>query len=358
MEEEAQAVLALAAGNDTFLGVTRSPCHGDLWPGNVLVGADGRWWVLDGNGLAVGDEAEDLATLAWPFVDSEGRDWRDLLGAEGDRSFATRMDLHLRALASDSLIDVLADWSECDVPEWRGAVRRREEEEHRRYLDWYLGRWGRSARPPRSWPRCVGLRGGAPAPRPTRRPGLRLAHTPHLPKGEGSAAGRLAHSQRRGPIAKLPRAARGATPGKASALMGSEQKRRGRRGAGPHRFRPGAMDFIDFGIEGVRSMESMGALWVRRRLDAVGRSERRRTPGRGAARRPRPPRTGFVPHHLRAEPIPLSGELAEVVAAWSSLSEHIILAIIALAARTSWPSGLAEPLEASPRSASAVFCWP
>ena len=90
----------------------------------------------------MGDEAEDLATLVWPFVHATGRDWRDLLGAEGDGHFAARMDLHLRAITLDYLIDVLADWADCDVPEWRDEVRRRKEEEHRRYLDWYLGRWG------------------------------------------------------------------------------------------------------------------------------------------------------------------------------------------------------------------------
>ena len=141
MEDEARIVLALPAGNGAFDGVTRSPCHGDLWPNNVLVRADGRWWVLDWDGLSVGDEAEDLATLVWPFVHSTGQDWRGLLSDEGDERFSARMDLHVRAIALDYLIDVLADWAECDVPEWRDEVRRRKEEEHRQYLDWYLSRW-------------------------------------------------------------------------------------------------------------------------------------------------------------------------------------------------------------------------
>ena len=89
----------------------------------------------------MGDEAEDLATLVWPFVHSTGQDWRGLLSDEGDERFSARMDLHVRAIALDYLIDVLADWAECDVPEWRDEVRRRKEEEHRQYLDWYLSRW-------------------------------------------------------------------------------------------------------------------------------------------------------------------------------------------------------------------------
>jgi len=84
--------------------------------------------VLDWDGLAVGDAAEDLATLVWPFVHSEGRDWRELIEFDGDGPLAARMDLHVRAITLDYLIDVLADWADCNVPEWRDEVRRRKEE--------------------------------------------------------------------------------------------------------------------------------------------------------------------------------------------------------------------------------------
>jgi hypothetical protein len=52
------------------------------------------------------------------------------------------MDLHIRAIALDYLIDVLADWVECDVAEWRDRVRIKKEAEHSQYLDWYRSRWG------------------------------------------------------------------------------------------------------------------------------------------------------------------------------------------------------------------------
>jgi thiamine kinase-like enzyme len=142
MEQEARAVLALAVGNDAFEGTSLSPCHWDLWPDNVLVEGTGRWWVLDWDSLAVGDEAEDLATLAWPFVFSQGKTWRELIGEQGNRRFGARMDLHLRAISLDYLIDVLADWAECDVPEWREEVQKRKETEHQQYYDWYRSRWG------------------------------------------------------------------------------------------------------------------------------------------------------------------------------------------------------------------------
>jgi thiamine kinase-like enzyme len=142
MEQEAREVLALADGNDAFEGTSLSPCHWDLWPNNVQFEGTGRWWVLDWDSLAVGDEAEDLATLAWPFVFSQGKNWRDLIGEQRDARFATRMDLHLRAISLDYLIDVLADWAECDVPEWREEVQKRKESEHQQYFDWYRSGWG------------------------------------------------------------------------------------------------------------------------------------------------------------------------------------------------------------------------
>jgi thiamine kinase-like enzyme len=142
MEQEAKKVLALGADCDAFKGMTRSPCHWDLWPNNVMVEEGGRWWVLDWDSLAVGDEAEDYATLVWPFVCEHGKDWREMLVGGWDGPFAARMDLHLRSITLDYVIDVLADWAECDVPEWREEVRRRKEAEHLKYLDWYQDRWG------------------------------------------------------------------------------------------------------------------------------------------------------------------------------------------------------------------------
>ena len=47
-----------------------------------------------------------------------------------------------RAITLDYVIDVLADWAQCDVPEWREQVRHRKETEHHGYYDWYRGRWG------------------------------------------------------------------------------------------------------------------------------------------------------------------------------------------------------------------------
>lgn len=147
MEDESRELLAIAPEHAAFEGASHAPCHWDLWWQNVMVAGGGAWWVIDWDSLAVGDEAEDYATLVWPFVYEQNWDWRDLLGGKADGAFADRIDLHLRAITLDYLIDVLADWSECDVPEWQEAVRPRKEAEHRRYLDWYRRRWGNEADP-------------------------------------------------------------------------------------------------------------------------------------------------------------------------------------------------------------------
>ncbi len=142
MERESQEVLALAADHAAFASVSNAPCHWDLWPENVMVATSGAWWVIDWDSLGVGDDAEDYATLVWPFIYEHDIDWRALLESDSDHSLVARMELHLRAITLDYVIDVLADWAECDVPEWQEPVRNRKEAEHARYLDWYRCRWG------------------------------------------------------------------------------------------------------------------------------------------------------------------------------------------------------------------------
>ncbi len=95
--------------------------------------------MLDWDGLAIGDPAEDYATVAFPLLFRCGKDWRDIIPSE---SLGARIDLYVRAIALDSVIDALADWVECDVPEWIEQVRQRKHAEHVTHLAWYLERWG------------------------------------------------------------------------------------------------------------------------------------------------------------------------------------------------------------------------
>jgi thiamine kinase-like enzyme len=142
MEQEAKRVIAVGREHWAFEGVSRSACHLDLWQDNVMLDKGGGWWILDWDGLAVGDPAEDYATLFWPFVHRHGADWRHVLGAKVDEAFEARMELHLRAITLDYVVDTLADWVDCDVPEWTDEVRTRKQREHVEYLDLYRRKWG------------------------------------------------------------------------------------------------------------------------------------------------------------------------------------------------------------------------
>jgi thiamine kinase-like enzyme len=141
MEQESKKVIGIGREHWAFEGVSRSTCHLDLWQDNVMIEKSGAWWILDWDGLAVGDPAEDYATLLWPFVHRHGTDWRHVLKANVDAAFEARMELHLRAITLDYVVDTLADWVECDVPEWKDEVRVRKQREHVEFLDLYQRKW-------------------------------------------------------------------------------------------------------------------------------------------------------------------------------------------------------------------------
>ena len=142
MDAESSKVIAMARDHWAFAGVTHAPCHWDLWPDNVMVAEGGEWWLLDWDGLRVGDEAEDYATVIWPILKGNWQRWREILPQPVDAAFAARMEFHVRAITLDYAIDPLADWVDCDVPEWRDEVRARKQREHCTYLEMYRTAWG------------------------------------------------------------------------------------------------------------------------------------------------------------------------------------------------------------------------
>ena len=141
MEAEARRVLALPAADPAFDGITQAPCHWDLWENNVIVEPGGAWWVLDWDGLAIGDPAEDFATLAWPVWAASGRDWRERFPDQADGPLAARIDRHIQAITLDYAIDVLADWADCPDSDWRAEVRPIKEAQHQRFWDLYRAHW-------------------------------------------------------------------------------------------------------------------------------------------------------------------------------------------------------------------------
>ena len=132
----------MGANHPVLAGTTHAPCHWDLWTDNVIVAPDGAWWTPDWDDLSIGDEAEDLATLIWPFAVDQGQDWHDLLGTHRNEAFSERLDLHLRAISLDYAIDVVADWVDYAGTEWRDVVRPKKQALHLRNLESYRKRWG------------------------------------------------------------------------------------------------------------------------------------------------------------------------------------------------------------------------
>ncbi len=143
MERESQLVVNLPQTDSGFDPPARSPCHWDVWGSNVLLADQGDFFLLDWDDLALGDPALDCASLLWPIVSEGVHPWQRFLpDASRDPQFSARMELHVRALTLDYTIDVLADWVECDVPEWMDEVRLRKQSDHLQFLDLYRARWG------------------------------------------------------------------------------------------------------------------------------------------------------------------------------------------------------------------------
>lgn len=113
MAREAAALLELVEASQAFQDRAEVPAHRDLWPNNVLVTLRGSWYLLDWDGLALGDAVMDWTMLFGPSRSdprpvSEARLARLPLSA----SQRTRVPLYARASLLDWIIDPLADWIE------------------------------------------------------------------------------------------------------------------------------------------------------------------------------------------------------------------------------------------------------
>ncbi|MBO9627547.1 MAG: aminoglycoside phosphotransferase family protein [Microbacterium sp.] len=80
--ERAALADAWDAGLSVPVGTERVWIHGDLHPGNVVVGADGLAALIDFGDVTAGDPAYDLA-VAWMLFDADGR--ATFRTATGDR---------------------------------------------------------------------------------------------------------------------------------------------------------------------------------------------------------------------------------------------------------------------------------
>lgn len=113
MVREAAALRALVQTSAVFQEPAGMPTHGDLWLNNLLVAPTGTWYLLDWDGLALGDPVMDWTMLfgptrsdPTPITDDQAARLPLRDGAPG------RIQLYARASLLDWIIDPLADWVE------------------------------------------------------------------------------------------------------------------------------------------------------------------------------------------------------------------------------------------------------
>ena len=144
MREEAMRLESRIAGAPSFAETADSPVHGDLWLDNLLIDRTGELWVLDWDGLSLGDPVLDWAILSGP---SRGRidGASDAAPTVMPQTPATheRFALHARAALLDWIIDPLADWVQAaHEPFFGELVRSANEQVHYRALSAYRRRYG------------------------------------------------------------------------------------------------------------------------------------------------------------------------------------------------------------------------
>lgn len=139
IEREVDTLEREAATRPEFAEPADAPIHADLWLGNLLEGAHGRVWVLDWDGLTLGDPALDWATLLGPTRADVSLSGHAALPAQAlAPGVAERLPLYARATLLDAVLDPLADWIEADAaPEHAAEVRAEKERIHRAALTVY-----------------------------------------------------------------------------------------------------------------------------------------------------------------------------------------------------------------------------
>jgi hypothetical protein len=135
------ARLARATDTPVFDAAADSPAHNDLHLRNVLVGPDGRWWIIDWDEMSRGDPAADLAILLSAPLE-RGDPVEPWLGPR-DPAFRARFELCARAVLLDGVVDSLADWAHAgDAPTAAAAeaIRAGKRAEHERCFQLYCAR--------------------------------------------------------------------------------------------------------------------------------------------------------------------------------------------------------------------------
>ena len=151
MMGETRELEGLARDLPAFQQPAGAPIHGDLWPGNILVTPDERFFIIDWDDLFLGDPALDYSILLGPLLLNGPFRKNDPFRKNGALSqteiehllpggadFRERFNLYLRALLLDQVIDSLADWVEAAfAPQHQSDLRSAKERAHQEALALY-----------------------------------------------------------------------------------------------------------------------------------------------------------------------------------------------------------------------------
>jgi thiamine kinase-like enzyme len=145
MQEETANLEAEVAGLDAFSRPAAQPTHGDLWANNLLLSPAGVWYVIDWDGLGLGDPVMDWAMLFGPtrsrVSQADAARLGRSLGLDADQQ--ARLRVYARASLLDWIIDPLADWVQAgSEPHFGPEVRDSNERVHTEALRTYRAAYG------------------------------------------------------------------------------------------------------------------------------------------------------------------------------------------------------------------------
>jgi aminoglycoside phosphotransferase (APT) family kinase protein len=139
LRTEALELRSRVASAGAFEEPADRPTHGDLWLNNLLLATADRWFILDWDGLALGDPVLDWAMLFGPSrTDVRSRAEQVHAAVSLDSAERDRLDLYARASVLDWIIDPLSDWVQAaNEPRFGPELRTDNERVHRAALATY-----------------------------------------------------------------------------------------------------------------------------------------------------------------------------------------------------------------------------
>jgi thiamine kinase-like enzyme len=137
MREQAGLLEGMVSESLAFQEPADAPVHADLWLNNMLIAATGHWYLLDWDGLTLGDPVLDWSMLFGPRR-AEPRE-PDVAAVTARLNLTPaqeeRLHVYARAALLDWIIDPLSDWvGSAQEPEHGEQMRAANEQIHRAAL--------------------------------------------------------------------------------------------------------------------------------------------------------------------------------------------------------------------------------